>query len=96
MLKIDNLSKSYSKGKKAIDSVSIKVNSGEIYGFIGHNGAGKTTTIKCVVGILEFEEGEIYIDGKSMKDNPVECKKLIAYIPDKMCIRDRCTTSDLE
>lgn len=91
MLKIDNLSKSYSKGKKAIDSVSIKVNSGEIYGFIGHNGAGKTTTIKCVVGILEFEEGEIYIDGKSMKDNPVECKKLIAYIPDNPDLYDSLT-----
>lgn len=91
MLKIDNLSKSYSKGKRAIDSVSIKVNPGEIYGFIGHNGAGKTTTIKCIVGILEFEEGEIYIDGKSMKDNPVECKKLIAYIPDNPDLYDSLT-----
>ena len=91
MLKIDNLSKSYSKGKRAIDSISIKVNPGEIYGFIGHNGAGKTTTIKCIVGILEFEEGEIYIDGKSMKDNPVECKKLIAYIPDNPYLYDSLT-----
>lgn len=91
MLKIDNLSKSYSKGKRAIDSVSIKVNPGEIYGFIGHNGAGKTTTIKCIVGILEFEEGEIYIDAKSMKDNPVECKKLIAYIPDNPDLYDSLT-----
>ena len=91
MLKIDNLSKSYSKGKRAIDSISIKVNPGEIYGFIGHNGAGKTTTIKCIVGILEFEEGEIYIDGKSMKDNPVECKKLIAYIPDNPDLYDSLT-----
>lgn len=82
MLKIENFSKSYKGSKKAVDNVSIQVNAGELYGFIGHNGAGKTTTIKSVVGINEFEEGEILVDGKSIKKNPIECKKIMAYIPD--------------
>ncbi|MDO4501064.1 MAG: ABC transporter ATP-binding protein [Erysipelotrichaceae bacterium] len=81
MLKIKNLSKSYGD-KKAVDNLNIEIKAGEIYGFIGHNGAGKTTTLKSVVGILDFEEGEIYIDGISIKDNPLEAKKRIAYIPD--------------
>lgn len=81
MIKIINLSKSY-KGKKAIDNLSIEVNRGEIFGFIGHNGAGKTTTIKSIVGIHEFEEGDILINSKSIKKYPIECKKEIAYIPD--------------
>lgn len=81
MLKIINLSKSY-KNKKAIDNISMEVKEGEIFGFIGHNGAGKTTTIKSIVGIHEFEEGDILINSKSIKKNPLECKKEIAYIPD--------------
>lgn len=82
MLTIKNFSKVYKGGKKAVDNISIQVEKGEIFGFIGHNGAGKTTTIKAVVGILEFQEGEIKIDGISIKDNPIQCKKKIAYIPD--------------
>ncbi|HOD02280.1 MAG: ABC-type transporter ATP-binding protein EcsA [Firmicutes bacterium ADurb.Bin300] len=81
MLTIDNLTKIYGN-KKAVDALSIHINKGEIYGFIGHNGAGKTTTIKCCAGILNFDEGEIYVDGISIKENPIEVKKRIAYIPD--------------
>ena len=81
MLRIENLSKSFGE-KKAVDSLSLHIRPGEIYGFIGHNGAGKTTTLKSVVGILNFDEGAIYIDGKSIRENPVECKKSLAYIPD--------------
>lgn len=81
MLKIINLSKSY-KNKKAIDHISMEVKNGEIFGFIGHNGAGKTTTIKSIVGIHNFEEGDVLINGKSIKEYPIECKKEIAYIPD--------------
>lgn len=81
MVDIKNLSKSYGD-KKVVDNLSLIINDGEIYGFIGHNGAGKTTTIKCVIGILAFEEGSILIDGLSIKDKPLECKKKIAYIPD--------------
>ena len=82
MLEIKNYSKSYSKGKNAVDNISLKVNSGEIFVFIGHNGAGKTTTIKAIVGILEFSEGDILVNNISIKDNPIECKKQMAYIPD--------------
>ena len=82
MLEIKNFSKAYKQGKKAVDNISLTINSGDIFGFIGHNGAGKTTTIKSVVGILEFTEGEILIDGLSIKDNPIECKRIMAYIPD--------------
>lgn len=81
MLKIQNLTKIYGE-KKAVDDLSLHIKPGEIYGFIGHNGAGKTTTLKSVVGILRFEEGEIYIDGQSIKSDPLACKKKIAYIPD--------------
>ncbi len=81
MLRIENLSKSYGD-KKAVDNVSLHIQKGEIYGFIGHNGAGKTTTIKAVCGILGFEEGEIYVDGVSVKKDALACKKQIAYIPD--------------
>lgn len=81
MLKIINLTKSY-KNKKAIDNISMEVKEGEIFGFIGHNGAGKTTTIKSVVGIHNFEEGDVLINSKSIKKYPIECKKEIAYIPD--------------
>ncbi len=82
MLSIKNLSKSYKSNEKAIDNISFEINKGDIFGFIGHNGAGKTTTIKCIVGIHEFEEGEILIDKKDINKNPIECKIDIAYIPD--------------
>ncbi len=81
MLQINNLTKIYGE-KKAVDNLSIHIKSGEIYGFIGHNGAGKTTTLKSAVGILKFEQGEIFVGGISIKENPLECKKQIAYIPD--------------
>jgi len=91
MLEIKNLSKTYTKGKKAVDNVSLVIDSGEIFAFIGHNGAGKTTTIKCVVGILDFEAGEICIDGLSVKKNPLECKRKTAYIPDNPDIYESLT-----
>lgn len=81
MLRIENLTKSYGE-KKAVDDVSLHIQKGEIYGFIGHNGAGKTTAIKACCGILQFEEGEIYVDGVSVRKDPIACKKKIAYIPD--------------
>lgn len=81
MLKIENLTKKYGE-KKAVDNLSLHIKAGEMYAFIGHNGAGKTTTIKSCVGLLDFDEGEIYINGKSIKESPIECKKQIAYIPD--------------
>lgn len=82
MLEIRNLTKVYKGGKKAVDNLSLKVSAGDIYGFIGHNGAGKTTTIKCVVGIHDFDEGDIYVDGISVKEYPIKCKSMIAYVPD--------------
>jgi len=82
MLEIKNYTKTYGSGKKACDNVSLSVDSGDIFGFIGHNGAGKSTTIKAVVGVLDFNEGEIYIDGHSVKDEPMLCKQITAYIPD--------------
>jgi ABC-2 type transport system ATP-binding protein len=91
MLKINNFSKAYSNSKKAVDNISLEVKPGEIFGFIGHNGAGKTTTIKAAVGILDFEEGEILINGKSIKSTPIECKKEIAYIPDNPDLYDSLT-----
>ena len=81
MLKIENLTKSYGS-KKAVDNLSLYIESGHIYGFIGHNGAGKTTTLKSIAGIMEFDEGNIYIDGKSIKDDSLACKSVMAYIPD--------------
>lgn len=81
MLNIINLTKVY-KNKVAVDNLSLEIKSGEIYGFIGHNGAGKTTTIKSCCGLLDFDNGEILIDGLSIKENPIECKKRIAYLPD--------------
>lgn len=82
MLEIKNYSKSYKSGIKAVDNISLMVEEGDLFAFIGHNGAGKSTTIKSIVGILDFEEGDIIINGLSIKKNPVECKKQIAYIPD--------------
>ena len=81
MLKIEHLTKVYGE-KKAVDDISLHIQKGEIYGFIGHNGAGKTTTLKACCGLLGFEKGEIYIDGVSVKENPLACKQKIAYIPD--------------
>lgn len=83
MLEIINVSKTYKKSKvKAIDSINLKIEDGDIYGFIGPNGAGKSTTIKCITGIHSFEEGEIRLDGVSIKEQPIECKRKMAYVPD--------------
>ena len=83
MLRIVNFSKTYGNNKKkAVDNLNLEIKKGEIFGFIGHNGAGKTTTIKAIVGINDFDEGDILIDGLSIKTNDIECKKKIAYIPD--------------
>ena len=81
MLKIEGLTKNYGD-KKAVDNLNLHIKPGELYGFIGHNGAGKTTTLKACCGILNFEEGEIYVDGVSVRENPLACKGKIAYIPD--------------
>lgn len=81
MLRIEHLTKKYGE-KKAVNDLSLHIRPGEIYGFIGHNGAGKTTTIKACCGILQYDSGEIYVDGVSIKENPLVCKEKIAYIPD--------------
>lgn len=90
MLKIEHLIKIYGD-KKAVDDLSLHIKPGEIYGFIGHNGAGKTTTLKSIVGILQFDSGEIYIDGRSIKESSIECKKNFAYIPDNPDLYDFMT-----
>lgn len=81
MLRIENLTKTYGE-KKAVDNLSLRIAPGEIYGFIGHNGAGKTTTLKAVVGILQFDKGEVFIKGESIRKNPLACKQKMAYILD--------------
>ena len=81
MLRIENLTKTYGE-KRAVDNLSLHIAPGEIYGFIGHNGAVKTTTLKAVVGILQFDKGEVFIKGESIRKNPLACKQKIAYIPD--------------
>ncbi|MBA4686148.1 MAG: ABC transporter ATP-binding protein [Candidatus Galacturonibacter soehngenii] len=91
MLEIKNLTKVYKGNKKAVDSLSLTVEAGDIFGFIGHNGAGKSTTIKSLVGILDFEEGEIIVDGKSIKKHPLECKRQLAYIPDNPDLYEHLT-----
>lgn len=91
ILEIKGYTKSYGEGKKAADNVTLTVESGDIYGFIGHNGAGKSTTIRAVVGVLDFSEGDIYIDGHSVKDEPIECKKITAYIPDNPDLYENLT-----
>lgn len=78
MLEIKNLTKTYGGGKVAVSNLSLDVCPGDIYGFIGHNGAGKTTTIKCVVGIQKYNEGDIFIDGISIKEEPIRCKRMMA------------------
>lgn len=90
MLNIQHLTKKYGD-KKAVDDLSLHIVPGEIYGFIGHNGAGKTTTLKSVVGIQQFDEGEITIGGKSIKNDPLACKKQLAYIPDNPDLYDFMT-----
>ena len=87
MLRIEHLTKTYGD-KKAVDDLSLHIRPGEIYGFIGHNGAGKTTTIKACCGIMSFDSGEIYIDGKNVKKEPMECKRVLAYIPDNPDLYD--------
>ena len=82
MLTITHFSKTYPGGKKAVDDLSLTVHAGEIMGFIGHNGAGKTTTLRCVAGILDFTEGEIAVDGHSVKTEPVAAKRITAFLPD--------------
>ncbi|MBP1042097.1 ABC transporter ATP-binding protein [Vagococcus sp. BWB3-3] len=91
MLTINNFSKTYKGGKKAVDTISLKVEAGDIFGFIGHNGAGKSTTIKAVVGVLDYEEGEILIDGHSMRTEPLICKQQLAYIPDNPDLYEHLT-----
>ena len=90
MLKIEHLTKSYGE-KKAVEDLSLTIAPGEIYGFIGHNGAGKTTTLKSVAGILRFDAGEITVDGVSVKEDPLVCKKRMAYIPDNPDLYDFMT-----
>lgn len=91
MLEIKNYTKIYKGGKVAVDHLNLTIEDGDIYGFIGHNGAGKTTTIKAVAGILDFDEGEILIDGKSIKTQPIQCKQSMAYIPDNPDIYEYLT-----
>jgi len=90
VLKIKKLTKKYGD-KIAVDDLSVEIKSGEIYGFIGHNGAGKTTTIKCCCGLLDFDEGEIYVDGISIKEDPLECKRRLSYLPDNPDLYDFMT-----
>lgn len=91
MLEIKNFSKSYTNGKKAVDNLNLTVEAGEICGFIGHNGAGKSTTIRSVVGVLDFTEGDIFIDGHSVRREPLECKSVTAYIPDNPDLYEHLT-----
>lgn len=90
MLRIEHLTKTYGE-KKAVDDLSLHIAPGEIYGFIGHNGAGKTTTLKSTVGILSFDAGEIYVNGISVREDPIGCKKQLAYIPDNPDLYDYMT-----
>lgn len=91
MLEIINFSKTYKGGKKAVDQLNITVQAGDIFGFIGHNGAGKSTTIKSLVGVIDFEEGEIFVDGYSVKKDPIACKRVMAYIPDNPDLYEQLT-----
>jgi ABC-2 type transport system ATP-binding protein len=91
MLRFENFSKTYRGGKRAVDSLTLHVEPGDIYGFIGHNGAGKTTAIRSAVGVLDFTEGDIFINGVSVKADPMRCKQDLAYIPDNPDIYDYLT-----
>lgn len=90
MLKINNLTKKFGD-KTAVDNLTLHIEKGDIYGFIGHNGAGKTTTLKCATGLLSFDDGEIFVDGISIKERPLDCKKIMAYIPDNPDLYDFMT-----
>lgn len=91
MLEIRDFSKTYSGGKRAAEHITLTIEDGDIYGFIGHNGAGKSTTIRAIVGVLDFTEGDIFIDGHSVKKDPMECKKITAYIPDNPDLYEHLT-----
>ena len=91
MLVIKNMSKSYDVKKKACNEVNLNIESGDIYGFVGHNGAGKTTLLKSIAGIIDFDEGDIHVDGKSIKTEPLDVKKMIAYIPDNPDVYESLT-----
>ena len=91
LVQIQGLTKTYKNGKRAVDDLNLEIARGEIYGFIGHNGAGKTTTLKCLTGILDFEAGSITIDGCSIKNDPVRCKQMMAYIPDNPDLYENLT-----
>ena len=91
VLDIQGYTKSYGGSKKAADNVTLSVEAGDIYGFIGHNGAGKSTTIRAVVGVLDFTEGNIYIDGHSVKEESMACKRVTAYIPDNPDLYENLT-----
>lgn len=91
MLKIEGLTKTYRGGKRAVNNLSLHVEPGDIYGFIGHNGAGKTTTLRCAAGMLDFESGEIHVDGRSVRRDALECKRRMAYIPDNPDLYDYLT-----
>ncbi|HCA29348.1 MAG TPA: ABC transporter ATP-binding protein [Ruminococcaceae bacterium] len=91
MLKIENFSKSYKVRKRAVDGLNLTVKAGDIFGFIGHNGAGKTTTIRAIAGVLDFEDRDIFVDGLSIRRDPVACKQRLAYIPDNPDLYDYLT-----
>lgn len=91
MLEIRDFSKAYPNGKVAVRGLNLKVEAGDIYGFVGHNGAGKTTTIRAAVGALDFDEGEIFVGGFSVKKEPIKCKEILAYIPDDPALYDHLT-----
>ena len=91
MIQIIHFTKQYGGGKKAVDDLNLTIEAGDIYGFIGHNGAGKSTTIRAIAGVLDFDEGEILIDGHSIKEEPVACKQIMAYIPDNPDLYDHLT-----
>lgn len=91
MLEIKDFTKIYKGGKCAVDHINLTVEKGDIYGFIGHNGAGKSTTIRSIVGVLDFTQGDILIDGQSVKTNPLACKQVTAYIPDNPDIYEHLT-----
>lgn len=91
MLEIRNFSKTYKGGKRAVSDLSLTVEPGSIVGFIGHNGAGKTTTIRAIAGVLDFDEGDIFVCGHSVRKEPIECKKMLAYVPDNPDLYDYLT-----
>ena len=91
MLKIENFSKTYPGGNRAVDHLSLEVRPGDVFGFIRHNGAGKTTTIRAITGVMDFSEGNIWVDGESVRENPLACKRKIAFVPDNPDLYDYLT-----